>query len=237
MGKATVGQFHDFFGRFLALMGIEQVEKISKEKIQEVINLLSGLNKMEIVDEFIRFINNGCHLIIDGFVSKVFKKTNIINIPKNSKSFIVRENSVINFLKPVLKREKELENPDPYIDNDLWKYFDGKTVPGIPVDLTSVIYRFLVNLNHGQILDEATRFGIMKFYTYLEGLSIIKKAILSGEVDKKGTGIIVFFKVEGIDTLYRFAAFRYDDGQLTVDVNKVYLGTEWNAGDGACFSN
>lgn len=38
-------------------------------------------------------------------------------------------------------------------------------------------------------------------------------------------------------SLYRFNAFRNDDGQLNVNVNKTNLDNEWNAGNGACFRN
>jgi hypothetical protein len=170
------------------------------------------------------------------FVSKFFQKTNVINITKSPGLFMIGENPVMSFLEPVIRREKESGSPDPYIDNDLWNYFKGKIIPGFLIDFTSVIYRFLVNLTHKQILDEAETTGIKKVYTYLEGLSIIRQAILNGEVDKKGTGVVVYFKVEGIDSLYRFYAYRYVGGQLKVRVLRVYLDFEWSAGDGACFS-
>lgn len=233
---ATNGQFREFVGKLLVKGSDEKVALIDKTKIQNAINSLSSAEDT-VFENLVRFINNGCRLLVDGFVSKLFQKTNTINVAKNPKSFTVKENFVKDFLKSVIKREKELKNPDPYVDNDLWGYFKNKTIPGFTEDLVSTIYRFLVNLTHRQILDEAENTGIKKVYTYLEGLSIIRQAILDGEVDKKGTGIFVYFKVEGIDTLYRFNAFRYDDGQLYVDVSKANLGREWDAGRGACFSN
>jgi hypothetical protein len=190
-----------------------------------------------VFENFIRFINNGCRLIVDGFISELFQKTNYVNIKKNPTSFTVGEKSVMNFLKQVIKREKDLKNPDPFIDNDLWNYFEGKTISGILEDFISVIYRFTVNLTHNQILDEAENTGIKKIYTYLEGLSIIQQSILNGEVDKKGAGIVVYFKVEGIDTLYRFSADRGDGGRLGVSVSEVDPDDVWYVGDGACFSN
>ncbi|MCX6753892.1 MAG: hypothetical protein NTV03_02460 [Candidatus Nomurabacteria bacterium] len=236
MEKASNGQFREFVGKLLVKGNDENVAKIDKTKIQNAINSLSSAEDT-VFENLIRFINNGCRLLVDGFVSKLFQKTNTIKVAKNPKSFTVKENSVRDFLKPVIKREKELKNPDPYVDNDLWNYFKDKTIPGFIEDLVSIIYRFLVNLTHGQILDEAENTGIKKVYTYLEGLSIIRQAILDGEVDKKGTGIFVYFKVEGIDTLFRFDAFRLGDGQLDVDVGGTRLGCEWRAGSGACFSN
>lgn len=236
MEKATNGQFREFVGKLLVKGSDEKVALIDKTKIQNAINSLSSAEDT-VFENLVRFINNGCRLLVDGFVSKLFEKTNTIKVEKNPKSFTVKENSVKDFLKPVIKREKELKNPDPSIDNDLWNYFSGKTIHGFTEDLVSTIYRFLVNLTHRQILEEAENTGVKKVYSYLEGLSIIRQAILDGEVDKKGTGILVYFKVEGIDTLYRFNAFRLDDGQLSVDVRKTALFSEWSAGRGACFSN
>lgn len=235
MEKATNGQFREFVGKLLVKGSDEKVALIDKTKIQNAINSLSSAEDT-VFENLVRFINNGCRLLIDGFVSKRFQKTNVIKIEKNAKSFTVKENSVKDFLKIVIKREKELKNPEPYVDNDLWNYFNGKTILGFTEDLVSTIYRFLVNLTHKQILDEAESTGIKKVYTYLEGLSIIRQAILDDEVDKKGTGIIVYFKVEGIDSLYRFRAFRLGDGQLYVRVNEANRSV-WGAGDGACFSN
>jgi len=235
METATNGQFREFIGKLLVKGSDERVALIDKTKIQNAINSLSSAEDT-VFENLVRFINNGCCLLVDGFVSKLFQKTNTIKVAKNPKSFTVKENSVRDFLKPVIKREKELKNPDPYIDNDLWNYFNGKTILGFTEDLISTIYRFLVNLTHKQILDEAETTGIKKVYTYLEGLSIIRQAILSGEVDKKGTGIIAYFRVEGIDSLYRFRASRDGDGQLDVNVRKVRPDGEWRAGRGACFS-
>lgn len=236
MEKATNGQFREFVGKLLVKGSDGKVALIDKTKIQNAINSLSSAEDT-VFENLVRFINNGCRLLVDGFVSKLFQKTNTIKVEKNLESFTVKENSVKDFLKTVIKREKELKNPEPYIDNDLWNYFNGKTIPGFIEDLVSTIYRFLVNLTHGQILEEAESTGIKKVYTYLEGLSIIRQAILDGEVDKRGTGILVYFKVEGIDTLCRFGAFRGDDGQLYVSVRETNLGREWDAGRGACFSN
>jgi len=234
--KATNGQFREFVGKVLVKGNDENVAKIDKTKIQNAINSLSSTSEDTVFENLVRFINNGCRLLVDGFISKLFQKTTTIKVAKNPKSFTIKENSVKDFLKLVIKREKELKNPKPYIDRDLWYYFNGKTIPGFIEDLVSVIYRFTVNLTHRQILDEAESTGIKKVYTYLEGLLIIRQAILDGEVDKKGTGILVYFEVEGIDSLYRFDAFRNGGGRLDVSVRGVSLGIEGDAGGGACFS-
>ncbi len=171
------------------------------------------------------------------FVSKLFQKTKTLTIPKSPELFTVSEDTVMTFLKSVLEREARLKNVVPFIDKDLWNYFNGKTVLDIPKGFITVVYRFIPNLTHKQILEEAENTGIKKVYSYLEGLSIICKVILFGEVDIKGTGVIVYFKVDGVDTLYRFRAYRIDGGQLYVDVGRVNPDYEWSAGNGVCFSN
>ena len=208
-----------------------------------IMDLMSKIRKGVIsIQELKKFLmmktNERKRIFGDGvieFVSKLFQKTNIINVVKILEPFTIGKDSVINFLESVIEREKKLKNPEPYIYNDLWNYFNGKTISGFVEDITSTVYRLLVNLTHKQILEEAENTGIKKVYTYLEGISIIRQAILNGEVDKKGTGIVVYFKVEGIDTLYRFSAYRRGVGQLDVDVSRFDPGLEWDAGDGACF--
>lgn len=186
MEKTTNGQF-EFVRKLLA------------------INTLSSAEDT-VFENFVRFINNECRLLVDGLVSKLLQKASVINkVENNPKSFRIEENSVKDFLQSVVKREKELKNLDPYLDNDLWNYFKTST------------YQFLTQR---QILSEAEKTGIKK--VYLEGLSKIRRAILDGQVDKKGAGITVYFTVtvDGVNSLYHFRAFRYVDCQLRVRVDK-----------------
>ncbi len=176
------------------------------------------------------------------FVSTLFQKTKTFIIPKNPDSFTtftISEETVMTFLKPVLEREAKLKNIIPGIDNDIWRWFLGKAVPGILKRFVVAVYRFIKTLTHQQILDEAERTKIKKVYTWFEALFIIRTVILAGEVDKKGKGCIVYFtfKVDDKEILYRFSAYRNDDGQLDVDVNEVDLGNECVADYGVCFSN
>lgn len=203
-----------------------------KIDFKSVLHLFHNLKKDELIG-----LLNGTHQIQTIFVLKVFRKTNVVNVAKNSKSFKVNEKSVMNFLESVIKREKELKNPNPCIDNDLWSYFNDKLIPGFLKDFSSTIYRFIVDLTHKQILNESENLGIKKVYSYIEALSVICQAILNGEVDERGIGIISYFKVEGIDRLYRLNADRFGGGQLGVGVSEVDLDNEWDAGGGACFSN
>jgi len=61
MEKASIGQLHDFFGKLLAKCNEDKIAKIDKTKIQPAISLLNASTDDTIVDNFIRFINNGCN--------------------------------------------------------------------------------------------------------------------------------------------------------------------------------
>lgn len=180
-------------------------------------------------------------MVVNGakVISNLFQKTTTITILRSPKDFTINRDSVMKFFQSVMTREAEKGNPAPSIDNDIWNYFLNQTVPGIMRKITTVVYRFLSQLSHLQILEEAENLGIKRIHSYLEALHIIRKVILLGEVDQKGTGVIVYFnfKIDGKDDLYRFRAFRNGDGKLHLDVRRVSLDYECNAGDGACLSN
>lgn len=202
---------------------------VNNENLIKALNKVLHFNKSELFE----------FLGIKEFVSTLFQKTKTLIVPKNPDSFTISEETVMTFLKPVLEREAKLKNIIPSIDNDIWRWFLGKIVPGFLKRFVVVIYRFLKNITHQQILDEAERMKIKKIYTWLEALSIIRTSILAGEVDKNGTGIIVYFnfKVDDKEILCRFRAYRRGDGQLRLRVSGVRLDDAWDADSGACFSN
>jgi hypothetical protein len=184
------------------------------------------------------FINNDCKLqkIVSNFTSLLFLKTVTLEIGRQKGNFGPSESSVKNFLKQVFEREKNLGNPTPYIDNDIWKWFTGKVMPAF-TKFSSTIYRFTKSLTHAQILEEAEKTGVKKIFTYLEAFSIVREAVLACEVDEKGKGILVYFQLPDSTQLYRFRAYRGDDGRLCLSVNGVNPDADWDGGYGAAFSN
>lgn len=173
---------------------------------------------------------------IGKYISNVFKKGTTLNV-QTAETFTVSEKSLEGLWKNIIAREKEKSNPKPWIDSDILGWFDGKTMPAIANEFTSTIQRFTQTLTHEQILNEAEKLSVKKIYSWLEAIKIIEQAVLMGEVDVKGLGVIVYFKVDYNDTVYRFHAYRNDDGQLRVYVYGLDLGFKWNAGCGASFSN
>ncbi len=65
MEKAKNGQFREFIGKLLVKGSDETVALIDKTKIQNAINSLSSADDT-VMDNVVRFINNGCRLQIIG---------------------------------------------------------------------------------------------------------------------------------------------------------------------------
>lgn len=170
------------------------------------------------------------------FTSDLLTKGTALTISAHA-MLVVTKGNIRALLKEVVHREKKNENPTSWIDNDITRWFENQTMPAIYDPFDSTIYRFTKTLSHESILDEAKRTGIYKIHTYTEALAITIKGILAGEVDEKGTGIVVYFQVDGNERLYRFRAWRRGGGQLSVIVGKVILDRRFGAGGGACFSN
>lgn len=237
---ASSGQVSAFLAKLLVTYNEEFASTTDGEQIQKAIDEKDG---KRIVKNLVRFINNGCNMVVNGakIISNLFQKTTTTTISRSRspRDFTINKDSVMKFLQSVMTRETERGNPTPSIDNDIWDYFLNQTVPGVLRKITTVVYRFLSKLSHGQILEEAENLGIKRIYSYLEAFHIIRKVILLGEVDKKGTGVFVYFnfKIDGKDVFYRFLAYRNGDGKLIVHVYKVLLDHGYGAGLGACFSN
>jgi len=172
---------------------------------------------------------------IGTYVSKLFKRGKSLTI-QPTPAFTIIEENVNDSWKKVRERESERANPTPSFDNDIWKWFKDIIIPEIPFEHHGTIQRFTQTLNHQQILAESEKLFVKKIYSWLEAKKYIEEVILAGEVDVKGLGVIVYFKVEGNDTLYRFHAYRDGVDKLHVNVNKGHGTFDWYADNGAVFS-
>jgi hypothetical protein len=208
--------------------GVQLAEFVRSKKVLRG-NFANFLKNEEKKEKFLKLLED-----CKEFTSNIFQKTITISVSFSDDIFTITENSVKNLLKEVLTREAEKGNLGPYIDNDIWGWFKNESIQFFG-NFSFTVYRFLSNLTHGQILEEAEKTGVKKIYTWLEAFLVVKEAVLKGEVDQKGTGIIVYFEIK--NKLYRFHAYRFDDGQLRVRVDEVSLSLGLDAGDGACFSN
>lgn len=233
MAKNVVEMLEENLASFLGLAKKWLVDWSVETK--KLLHFFHNLRKEDLIG-----LLEGTHRIIkkvNGFDSDLFKKGEAISVcPPHF--FQIRETSVMEFFEPVIKREKHLKNPVISFDKDIWNLFSRESVNVIFSLFYVAIYRFVEGLTHQQIFDEAEKMEIKKtVYSYLEALSIIREAILSGEVDKKKTGVVTYFRITGKNTLYRFNASRYDDGRLYLIVSKVLSNDEWPSGYGACFDN
>lgn len=85
-------------------------------------------------------------------------------------------------------------------------------------------------MTHTEILET---YKIIPYASYALAAGVIASII--PDLKNSDKGRIVYFKEN--DVLYRFDAFRDDDGGLDWRVNEVVLGRGWDAGCGACFGN
>ncbi len=173
---------------------------------------------------------------IGKYISYVFKKGTTLTV-QPAETFTVSEKSLEGLWKNIIAREKEKSNPKPSICINILGWFDGKTMPAIATEFTSAIQRFTQTLTYKQVLNEAERLSVKKIYSWLEAIKIIEQAVLKGEVDVKGLGVFVYFKIDADDTLYFFHVCRNNGGRLNVFVFELNSEDAWDAGDGASFSN
>lgn len=156
--------------------------------------------------------------IKETFESNILEKTSTLSIDFNS--FLINEDSVRNFFKPVVIREGEKKNPNLSISKNLWKYFQNELICINNGSFFVSIYRLLNAFSHEEILQESERKGIKKIYNYFEAISIIRTAILSGEVDdSRNMSVCVYFEAYG--TVYVLLANRGFRDTLTICAEKM----------------
>ena len=217
MEKATVGQFHDFFGRLLSKMTEEKIKLIDKAKNQEGINLLCSKETDErVINEFIRFINNGCKVSVQR-LAQLFHGVRDLIIGKYSNHFIIGEASVMEFFKPLFEREIKSGFPQPIIRRFIWGDFEGVIIDGFAKDFKCCIYLLLYEMKLTKIIEMAECEMIMEVYSFIQGLSIIRQAAMGGILDTCGRNIIVTVEIPENNSLFRLRAGRDENNQLLID--------------------
>ena len=123
--------------------------------------------------------------------------------------------------KSVLK-----ENNSCYYECNDW-YDKCPSKLSVPEFKTEIFTR---SISHDDILKE---YNITPYASYAEATAVCASIIFTLKNDYKSR--IVYFKDN--DVLYRFFAWRDDDGQLDVLVREVDLDYEFDPEDGVCFNN
>lgn len=126
----------------------------------------------------------------------------------------------MNYKKSQLKEEGSYYNEE----KDWYKNCPD-TLPTIPPVKVEIFPRVM---SHREILNT---YKIVPYSSYAEAAAALIPLI----PDLKLPSRIVYFKEDNV--LFRFHAWRDDDGQLRVNVNEVNLGRRCGAEDGVAFSN
>ena len=168
------------------------------------------------------------------------KAVETFSIPASPDTIICKE-TVQGLVAPVWERERKkrrrTKNPEPVLEDDVWEdpAFAGKLIIGTPYCQKMAVYIFLEDVYHSHILNAGERMLIKKVGTYLDALLTVLGAVMKGAVDKKDNGVIAYFKMEGGDQLYYFAAWRRYNGHLRIKKGKVDYDTGYQPGRGVCF--
>jgi len=203
--------------------------------LESKLNLVTPEAKIIIADTINR-INN-----IGKYISEFLKRGTSLTIGP-APELVINEANIRQSLERVIQREKTQGNKkDVWIDNDIWgcDALKGRIMTAIEKQFSVTIYRFTQQVTYAKVGEETDKLLVKKDWNIAEAWNIIIAGILAGEVDVNGTGIFAYFTVkkQGEDVLYRFDAYRNDDGQLDVYGVKVYQSLEWHAGYGVVLGN
>lgn len=124
-----------------------------------------------------------------------------------------------------MKKSQLKEKRSYYYEEKAWYESCPDTLPKVPEFKTEIFPRAMT---HQEILDT---YKIIPYSSYAEAAAVVVSII----PDLKWPSRIVYFKEN--EVLYRFDAWRDDDGQLGVNVGRVHLGREYAAEYGVAFSN
>lgn len=123
-----------------------------------------------------------------------------------------------------MKKQQLKEKGSYYYEQNDWYNNCPDTLPSIPDTKVEIFPRIMT---HRKVLDT---YHIKPYGSYAEAATALVPLIAGLKYPSR----IVYFEENG--TLFRFHAWRNDDGQLRVFVRKVDLDFECDAGDGVCFS-
>lgn len=159
-----------------------------------------------------------------------FKKTIQIVLEPTERKFSVKED-ISKFL-PLKEDGGKLD----YLDPDIIGWFGNVTIKGRASKIVSCLYRFLINLTHQEIISTGEKFKIYHKYNIFDAIEFAGKLINAGEVEKPGTGVIIYLKEKYDNRGCRLGVGRGVGGGLCVFVSGVGPGVGWGAGCGVLFS-
>lgn len=150
------------------------------------------------------------------FFSSMFAKKHSLKIAKSPDEFTICYESVRLFFKSANDRELERGKGKLFINGNVSCNFKDKTVPGIDEDFETFRYDLLKKVTLKELLKEAENVDIYRRYDWLQALSIIRAAILAGDLDKEESIAVVPFIIPYSNYTRRFLAVREYGGKLSV---------------------
>ena len=189
---------------------------------------LSGQDGQTWLEEFKKFLRRET-CWIETLESFFLKTVQIVLEPTEEEFNVVRD---ISKILPTKKEGGKVDWRDP----DIEKWFGEITVKGRASKVVSSLYRFLKTLTHGKIISIGEKFKIYKKHNIFDALELTQKLIDTGEIEKKGTGVIIYLEEKYNNSLCRLGVYRNSGGRLRVGVHGVSLGLEWDAESGVLFS-
>lgn len=166
-----------------------------------------------------------------GYVSDIFKKGATVDI-QPAPEMIINKKNIWGSLSEVVRKERDRGYRvclGPCIlDNPLLK---GRTMPAIEKNLQATIHRFKRTLNHRNILEEAGKVAVIKYFKIEEAWNAIIAGVLAGEVDIRDESIFAHFMLKqgNKDIPFYFEATRSNfNGNLNIQLDKVGSLKKWN---------
>ena len=156
--------------------------------------------------------------------SYLFKRTEIIVTALAQK--YERTITAKEIIPTILKLKKDGGNFDR-IGDDItsWDY-DGnltyQTTEEISMVVDKFLEEFLEKLKHAQIQSEQKRLEIYLPVNIVQGALLVNELVESGYINKNGFEVVIYCNETKDNVPVRLHVFRDDDGDVFVDVSKVF---------------
>jgi len=161
---------------------------------------------------------------------RFFRRTKQLVVGPSPESIIASKPSIIDLFGLVSEREKMNGKPAPIFSSSLWSGLESEKIEGFNENQICFIYELLYNkakeFEIGRAADVVMKACV---YSYLEGLLIIRQALLNGLLDDNLRNIVVSVRYPGTDFRYRLRALRGIYGKLSISLLEPF-GFCWQEG-------
>ncbi|HEY4715016.1 MAG TPA: hypothetical protein VIH31_00710 [Candidatus Paceibacterota bacterium] len=225
----TISQLGAFFGMLFSIMTSKKFSSLVEEKIDfgKLQDVMNSEDKADLVNEFIKFINNGCKLASEA-VNKMagcLKKVTEAIILEATADF-----KIADFFKT-----KDQGGIFAYVDSDIFSWL-SKTVKNSPA-LELASYEFTKDITEQGIIDDAKGGDIYVECDMAHVKQICERHIVKGEKLLKDNGQANLFWVRDKDGDLCEVFVNRNAGGWYVRMLRFRSGDEWAAGYSSFFRN